>query len=72
MGEGEGGGVEFDITRLEGVEGVIFAHADLRSDGSVSSYQPVEGWRKGEAGRGQTDVDLHSVQREIEFLVVSR
>lgn len=29
MREGEGGRVEFDVTRLEGVEGVIFADPNL-------------------------------------------
>ena len=29
MREREGGRVEFDVTRLEGVEGVIFADPDL-------------------------------------------
>jgi len=52
VGEREGGGVEFDIPRLEGVEGVILAHADLRSDERGSLYQPGEPWGKGEARRG--------------------
>jgi len=31
-----------------------------------------EGGSPARAGWGKADVDLHSVQREIEFLVVSR
>ena len=30
MGKGKGGRVEFDVTRLEGVEGMILAQSDLR------------------------------------------